>query len=130
MLDFQRWIIRQVRKYTNRDGTDLRCKEDLKMGQGRPINTADATTPSVEELLRRDTLYGWRVLLWNDDVNDMDHVITALIRVVGLDIDRAIQVMLEAHTDGKAVAWSGAKETAEMYRDGLEVHGLTATIEN
>lgn len=73
-------------------------------------------------------LSGWNVLLWNDDVHSMDFVVGALLRTIPMDLQRAVQVMYDAHENGKAVAWSGAKEVAELYRDGLESYGLTATI--
>ncbi len=79
-------------------------------------------------VVRSDVLSGWNVVLWNDDVHSMDYVVAVLVRTIGLDIERAVEVMLEAHNHGRAVAWSGAKEIAETYRDGLESHGLTATI--
>lgn len=75
-----------------------------------------------------ETLSGWSVLLWNDDVHGMDYVVLALVRTIPLEVERAVEVMYEAHERGKAVAWSGAKEVAELYRDGLEGYGLTATI--
>lgn len=73
-------------------------------------------------------LSGWNVLLWNDDVHSMDFVVGALMRTIPMDLQRAVQVMYDAHENGKAVAWSGAKEVAELYRDGLDSYGLTATI--
>lgn len=75
-----------------------------------------------------DFLSGWNVLLWNDDVHSMDFVVGALMRTIPMDLQRAVQVMYDAHENGKAVAWSGAKEVAELYRDGLDSYGLTATI--
>ncbi|MDP9350714.1 MAG: ATP-dependent Clp protease adaptor ClpS [Chloroflexota bacterium] len=73
-------------------------------------------------------LGGWNVLLWNDDVHSMDFVVSALLRTIPMDVQKAVEVMYEAHEHGKAVAWSGAKEVAELYRDGLESCGLSATI--
>ena len=75
-----------------------------------------------------ETLSGWSVLLWNDDVHGMDYVVLTLVRTIPLEVERAVEVMYEAHERGKAVAWSGAKEIAELYRYGLEGHCLTATI--
>lgn len=88
----------------------------------------DLTTEQRLDISRSTTLTGWSVLLWNDDHNAMDAVVRALVGIVGLAPERAMDIMMEAHTEGKAVAWTGAKEVAEAYRDGLEGHGLTATI--
>lgn len=71
----------------------------------------------------------WQVILWNDDHNDMQHVVHALMSVCGLDAQSAVNVMMVAHHEGSAVAKTCHKELAEAYRDGLEGLGLTATIQ-
>jgi len=70
-----------------------------------------------------------RVVLHNDDHNSMDHVVHSLLQCVPISAERAVEVMLEAHLNGKAAVIECPKETAEFYRDGLESCGLTATIE-
>jgi ATP-dependent Clp protease adapter protein ClpS len=91
--------------------------------------TTDTTIERIEAT-KSTTLSGWSVLLWNDDVHGMDEVVYALVRTIPLDTERAVEIMFAAHTHGKAVAWSGAREVAELYRDGLESYGLTATLSN
>ncbi|MBC7544435.1 MAG: ATP-dependent Clp protease adaptor ClpS [Candidatus Sericytochromatia bacterium] len=71
----------------------------------------------------------YNVMLWNDDHNDMAEVVMALMTVCHLGAQAAASVMLQAHKAGKAVAKTSPLEHAEMYRDGLESKGLTATIE-
>lgn len=72
----------------------------------------------------------YRVLLHNDDVNDMGHVIRGLLESVPeLTAERAAEVMLEAHLHGLAEVIRCPYERAELYRDRLETFGLTATIE-
>ncbi|MBA2362710.1 MAG: ATP-dependent Clp protease adaptor ClpS [Chloroflexia bacterium] len=89
---------------------------------------------TMEQLLERlettesTTLTGWNVLLWNDDHHSMDYVVLALVRTLPVDAEQADSIMLDAHSHGKTVAWSGAKEIAELYRDRLEGYGLGATI--
>lgn len=73
----------------------------------------------------------YRVLLHNDDVNTMDHVVRTLLRVVpAIGADRARRVMREAHERGVAVVIVCMLEHAELYRDGLTSCGLTATVES
>lgn len=70
------------------------------------------------------------MVLWNDDHNTMDHVITALIKVLdGVDLQRAVQLMMTAHSQGSAYVATAPRERAELYREGLESFGLTATLE-
>lgn len=71
----------------------------------------------------------YNVILHNDDYNSMDHVVAALMSVVGLTMEAAVEVMFTAHNNGTAIAATTHKEHAEAYREGLEAAGLTATIE-
>jgi ATP-dependent Clp protease adaptor protein ClpS len=83
-----------------------------------------ARTRSIEE-----TLPPYTVVLHNDDVNSMDHVVRALLlSVPELGVERAAEVMLTAHLHGQADVITCPLERAELYRDRLEQHGLAATI--
>lgn len=90
------------------------------------------TPPAIdldEDTLKR-LLPPWRVILHNDDVNSMDHVVRSLLRCIpGLGVERAAEIMLTAHNHGQADVVTCPKEQAELYRDRLEGCGLTATIE-
>ncbi|MCE7927646.1 MAG: ATP-dependent Clp protease adaptor ClpS [Dehalococcoidia bacterium] len=94
--------------------------------------TAPSQTPAVEideEALRR-VLPPYRVVLHNDDHNTMDHVVRSLVRCVpSLTVERAAEIMFEAHHNGQATVIVCPKEAAEHYRERLESCGLTATIE-
>lgn len=91
---------------------------------------ATETTTKPQQGTRRQILPPWRVMLHNDDVNDMDHVVEALVRSVpSLSVDRAVEIMLEAHLHGVAQVTICPKEHAELYRERLEQYGLTSTIE-
>lgn len=88
----------------------------------------ETSTRSFEETLRA-TLPPATVVLHNDDVNAMEHVVLALLdSVPELDPPRAVEIMLTAHEHGEADVITCPLERAELYRDRLERHGLTATI--
>ena len=90
--------------------------------------TTIETQPQVEQ--RQEVLPPWSVILHNDDVNTMDHVVHALLKSVpSLGQVQANKIMLEAHTRGSARVTTCPLELAELYRDRLESFGLTATIE-
>ncbi|MBI4493710.1 MAG: ATP-dependent Clp protease adaptor ClpS [Chloroflexi bacterium] len=60
----------------------------------------------------------------------MDHVVASLVKSVPqLSVQRATEIMMEAHTAGKAVVIVCPIEPAELYRDRLQGCGLTVTIE-
>jgi ATP-dependent Clp protease adaptor protein ClpS len=90
------------------------------------------TPPSVEREARQQQaiLPPYKVILHNDDHNEMVYVVQCLMKTVpGLGAARATRIMLEAHNRGKAVVTTCPLELAELYRDRLQSFGLTATIE-
>ena len=96
-----------------------------------PPEAPRAPSPVRERVTRslEETLPPCTVVLHNDDVNSMDHVVHALLASVPeLDATRAVEVMVTAHTHGQADVIACPLERAELYRDRLEGHGLTATI--
>ncbi len=71
----------------------------------------------------------YRILLHNDDVNSMDHVVAALERVFRFGRAECERIMLEAHRQGVALCTIEPLEQAELHRDQLIALSLIATIE-
>ena len=72
----------------------------------------------------------YKVLLFNDDYNDMHYVVFALISSVNnLTPEEAEEIMITAHLQGNAIVVVCPKEAAEYYQGRLLSYGLTATIE-
>jgi ATP-dependent Clp protease adaptor protein ClpS len=72
----------------------------------------------------------YRVLLHNDEFNSMEHVVQTLMQTVaGMTQPQAVDIMMEAHTNGIALVIACALEPAEFYSETLKNHGLTSTIE-
>ncbi len=89
---------------------------------------------SVETLERRSTVRKpaprYRVLLHNDDHNSMEYVVQVLLQTVAnLTQPQAVDIMMEAHTNGVALVITCAQEHAEFYCETLKNNGLTSTIE-
>lgn len=76
-----------------------------------------------------DKLPPFRVLLHNDDVNDMMHVVETLELLTPLTKQQSYKVMMEAHVKGLSLVTVTHKERAELYQDQLLCRSLTATIE-
>jgi ATP-dependent Clp protease adaptor protein ClpS len=88
------------------------------------------TAPREKTERKMSTEPPYKVILHNDDYTPMEHVIQALRKVIPrMGMKRAVSIMLEAHTKGKAVATKCHKELAELYQEGLKAEGLIATIE-
>jgi ATP-dependent Clp protease adaptor protein ClpS len=89
---------------------------------------------SVETIEQRSTVRKiaprYRVLLHNDDHNSMEYVVQTLITTVpNLTQPQAVDIMMEAHTNGLALVITCAQEHAEFYSETLNDHGLSSTIE-
>ena len=71
----------------------------------------------------------WKVLLHNDDKNDMPHVINTIMELTSLKEQDAKLRTKEAHETGVALLLTTHKERAELYKDQFESKGLVVTIE-
>ncbi len=72
----------------------------------------------------------YKVVLFDDDYNEMEYVVFALIHAVNnLTAQAAEEIMLTAHLKGNAIVIICPKEAAEYYQERLLSYGLTATIE-
>ncbi|MCE9532443.1 MAG: ATP-dependent Clp protease adaptor ClpS [Planctomycetes bacterium] len=81
----------------------------------KPIVAALPSTvlePEVENRTR--LLPPYNVLLLNDDAHSMDFVVEVLQKVFKFPLERAFQLMIEAHENHVAVVWTGPKEVAEL----------------
>jgi ATP-dependent Clp protease adaptor protein ClpS len=68
----------------------------------------------------------WSVIVLNDDHNTFDHVARTLSNVVpGISLDDGYRLADRIHNSGRAIVWTGAKETAELYWELLKEAGLT-----
>lgn len=53
------------------------------------------------------------VILYNDDVHEMGEVVEQTQRATGYDIERCIHIVLEAHIQGRAIAYTGSETDCE-----------------
>jgi len=77
----------------------------------------------------------YAVVLHNDPLNTMDHVVGVLQKVFHYGRFKATWLMLKAHSTGRCVVWSGTLEVAELKADQIrsagpdpvmKLHGATA----
>ena len=67
----------------------------------------------------------WHVIVLNDSHNTFDGVAVALSKVIGISFAEGMAYANRIHTSGQAVVWSGHREVAEHYWNGLKQRGLT-----
>jgi ATP-dependent Clp protease adaptor protein ClpS len=69
------------------------------------------------------------VILFNDDLHDMGEVTAQIIKACGCGPDRAAAIMMEAHSTGRAICFSGSLERCELCESILAEIKLGTTIE-
>lgn len=84
-------------------------------------------SPETELSEQLDT--PWLVIVHNDPVNLMSYVAMVFQRVFRWSRERSEQHMMEVHTKGRSVVWSGGREQAELYVQQLHGFLLLATLE-
>ncbi len=67
----------------------------------------------------------WHVIVLNDNHNTFDGVAAALSTVIGISFAAGMGFANRIHATGQAIVWSGHREVAEHYWNGLRQRGLT-----
>jgi ATP-dependent Clp protease adaptor protein ClpS len=80
----------------------------------KPDDPKATTQPRSEEQTRTRRVPPYNVILENDDFHSGEFVTDVLRKVLGCPIERAHQLMEQAHTTGRSVIWTGTKEVAEL----------------
>lgn len=99
---------------------------------GSPLATPDVDE-SVDESVDVDVAPSenlpWLCIVWDDPVNLMSYVTYVFQTVLGYDKKRATELMMQVHTEGKAVVSSGEKDKVETDVKKLHTAGLWATMQ-
>jgi ATP-dependent Clp protease adaptor protein ClpS len=75
-----------------------------------------------EEDIRTRRIPPYNVILLNDDHHSMEFVVDVLCKVLGCSLERAVQFMMEAHSSGRAIIWTGTKEVAELKAEQIHTY--------
>jgi len=89
------------------------------------------TEPGVLEKTETETRLAppWNVVVWNDPITLMVYVTMVFQRIFGYPREKAQMLMMEVHTKGRSIVWTGAREQAETYVQKLHAAQLLATME-
>jgi len=90
--------------------------------------TGQATT-LLPEATKPRQLPMYRVILHNDDENDIEHVIETIVMLTPLNAQQAVERTIEAHNTGCSLLLIIHKERAELYAEQFQSRSLTVTIE-
>lgn len=93
------------------------------------------TSPAPVELEQPDTDLvvrledPWVTIVWNDPVNLMSYVAFVFRTYFCYTEEKATELMMAVHEDGKAVVSSGRREEQERHVQAMHEYGLWATLE-
>jgi len=71
----------------------------------------------------------WVTIVWDDPVNLMSYVTYVFIKLFGFSPEKANALMMQVHTEGRAVVSNGSREEMERDVQRLHEHGLWATLQ-
>jgi ATP-dependent Clp protease adapter protein ClpS len=75
--------------------------------------TEKRTRPEIDEEAPFGDEGPYVVILYNDDVHDQMEVTSQLQKATGYPIDRCVAIMFEAHTRGRAIAFTGSERDCD-----------------
>lgn len=71
----------------------------------------------------------WTTVVWNDPVNLMSYVTWVFRTYFGFPRDKAERLMMQVHTQGRAIVSHGTLEQMERDTQAMHGFGLWATVE-
>lgn len=96
-----------------------------------PMPEAPVLEPQVDERVQAAGSVDnpWVTIVWDDPVNLMSYVVFVFQKLFGYSKEKANDLMMRVHNEGKAVVSSGSRD--EMERDVARLHaaGLWATMQ-
>ena len=99
--------------------------KNAKASAGQPSNSTTTLTEKEKPRL----LPQYKVILHNDDKNEMGYVVDTIVLLCALNKEDALARMMEADKTGCALLLITHKERAELFVDQFKSRSLTVTIE-
>ena len=91
--------------------------------------TREDTAADVDRREDAATDSPWVTVVWDDPVNLMSYVTYVFQKLFGYSEPHATKLMMQVHTEGKAVVSSGSRESMEVDVTKLHSAGLWATMQ-
>lgn len=93
--------------------------------------SAPTAEPQVDEALDEleEIDRPWVTIVWDDPVNLMHYVAFVFQKLFGYSKEKANELMLMVHNEGKAVVSSGGRDKMESDVRRLHAAGLWATMQ-
>ena len=89
------------------------------------------TTTNIEEEIKAifSDNTPWVTIFWDDHVNLITYVTYVLMELFSYPREKAHELMMKVHTEGKAVVSTGSREEMEHDVARLHEYGLWATLQ-
>lgn len=107
--------------------------DDPKQKRSEELQRDQLFEGELDEILERlGIAYSeeFNLILHNDSINEMLHVVLTLSAVCGISIEKATYIMKIAHYTGCSIILNGVLSELRYLRLGLQSHGLTVSIEH
>lgn len=104
--------------------------QDIDLINGFSFAEQAQEQPNVEVLSEDATSLGNQLIVYNDEVNSFEYVITTLIEVCEHTAEQAEQCTLMIHFRGKCGVKSGIYEDLVSMRNEICRRGISAEIES
>jgi ATP-dependent Clp protease adaptor protein ClpS len=92
--------------------------------------TPDSSTlerPDTEQVVLTDV--PWVTIVWDDPVNLMSYVTFVFSDYFHYPRSKSQRLMMQVHTEGKAVVSTGSREEMERDVQAMHTYGLWATLQ-
>ncbi len=102
----------------------------MALGHNGGVTTpapVETDLPEGDEIVELES--PWVTIVWNDPVNLMSYVAYVFRNYFGYHEEKANQLMLAVHHEGKAVVSSGGREEMERHVQAMHEYGLWATLQ-
>lgn len=71
----------------------------------------------------------WVTIVWNDPVNLMSYVSYVFRSYFGFSREKADELMLQVHNNGRTTVATGSREEMERHVEAMHDFGLWATVQ-
>lgn len=96
------------------------------MSQSEPQGGTAVVERPADDVLSANP---WVTIVWDDPVNLMPYVTHVFVTYFHYPKEKAEQLMLQVHHEGKAIVASGSREAMERDVNAMHAYGLWATMD-
>lgn len=101
-------------------GQAPRCQNGPDDQDGQGQDEHGTATLTSRPKLARPPMY--KVMLLNDDYTPMEFVVDVLVQFFRMPVEKATQIMLKVHTEGRAVCGVYSRDVAETKAQQVNDH--------